>query len=237
MGWFSPDMEMFGQQIREHDERYRYGAEWMQIVKRAWMEEEPFDFDGEYFHLRQVESMPKPLQDPYPLIINAGISSAGMDFAAREADINFAVVESLEATAAYVEKAKNHARERYGRKLTLMGTACVICRDSEAEARRVAQEMLDKGDRAAAENSLAEFGINSESLSENYRSVTDKWMVCMGAYPICGTPDQVAESLADLSAAGLDGVAMGFLDYYEELGIFKEKVMPRLVEMGLRTDG
>jgi dimethylsulfone monooxygenase len=234
MGWFAPDMEMFGQKIRDHDERYRYGSEWMRIVKRAWTEEEPFDFDGEYFHLRNVESLPKPLQKPYPMIINAGISTAGMDFAAREADLNFAVVENLEATAEYVQRAKRHAREKYQRDITLMGTACVICRDTEAEARRVAQEMLDKGDRAAAENSLAEFGINSESLSEEYRSVTDKWMVCMGAYPICGTPDQVAEGLASMSEAGLDGVAMGFLDYYEELGIFREKIMPRLVEMGLR---
>src|SRR5882757_1789770 len=54
MGWVSGDFEMFGQELREHDERYRYGAEWMEIVRRIWTEPDPFDFDGEYFHLRNV---------------------------------------------------------------------------------------------------------------------------------------------------------------------------------------
>ena len=69
MGWFAPDMVMFGARMRDHDERYHYGAEWMEIVRRLWTEEEPFDFSGEYFELRELQAHPKPFQDPPPVLI------------------------------------------------------------------------------------------------------------------------------------------------------------------------
>ena len=39
MGWFTPEMEMFQGTQRAHDDRYRYGAEWLSVVKRLWTEE------------------------------------------------------------------------------------------------------------------------------------------------------------------------------------------------------
>jgi alkanesulfonate monooxygenase SsuD/methylene tetrahydromethanopterin reductase-like flavin-dependent oxidoreductase (luciferase family) len=56
MGWYAPDMKMFGSEMREHDERYRFGAEWIHIVKRLWTESEPFDFSGEYFQLEELQA-------------------------------------------------------------------------------------------------------------------------------------------------------------------------------------
>ncbi|MBS1889175.1 MAG: LLM class flavin-dependent oxidoreductase [Actinobacteria bacterium] len=235
MGWVSGDFEMFGQELREHDERYRYGAEWMDVVRRIWTEPEPFDFDGQYFQLRNVRGKPHPLQDPYPLILNAGNSSAGMNFAAQEADFNFAIVETLESGREYVEKAKAKARE-YGRDLHLLGNASVICRDSEDEAMAIVEEMRSKGDREATRNSLEEFGINSDSLSEEYFEFEDNWMISMGSRQLYGTPEKIAESLAELSEIGLDGVMLASLDYYDELGVFNDRVMPLLVEMGLRNE-
>jgi FMNH2-dependent dimethyl sulfone monooxygenase len=236
MGWFAPDMHMFGLEMREHDERYRYGREWMEVARRIWTEPDPFDFDGDYFHLKQVQGEPKPLQDPYPLILNAGGSTAGMDFAAREADFNYAIVEDFESGRAYVDKAKAHARDNYDRDLRLLGNATVICRDTKAEAVRYRDHILEMGDRVAARNSLKEFGIGSESFSEELRQMEDEWIVRMGSYPLYGTPEEVAEGLLALSEIGLDGVMLASLDYYDELGIFNERVMPLLVEMGLRDE-
>jgi alkanesulfonate monooxygenase SsuD/methylene tetrahydromethanopterin reductase-like flavin-dependent oxidoreductase (luciferase family) len=165
IGWYAPDVVMFGGAMREHDARHRYGAEWLEIVKRIWTEREPFDFAGDHFQLAEVRALPKPWQKPYPLLLNAGNSSAGMDLAAREADINFAH-ESLEAGAEYVTRARSHARERYNRDLKLLGIGFVVCRKSEAEARQVVDHMLVRGDHTAARSHLTEFGLGSESLSE-----------------------------------------------------------------------
>jgi alkanesulfonate monooxygenase SsuD/methylene tetrahydromethanopterin reductase-like flavin-dependent oxidoreductase (luciferase family) len=235
MGWSRQDMQMFGIELLEHDERYRYGSEWLEIVRKVWAEPEEFDFDGEYFQLKAVRGMPKPLQHPYPVILNAGNSAAGMDFAAREADFNFAVTDNLETASTLITKARDHARERYGREhLPLLGTGFMICRDSEEEAVAVAERMIAQGDHEAGRNSLAEFGIGSDSLSAEFQAALDQWVLRMGAYKLIGTPTQIAEGLASLVEVGLDGMMLGALDYYQELGTFNEKVMPLLVEMGLR---
>lgn len=94
MGWFTDEMAMFGADQREHDSRYRYGTEWLEIVNRLWSETEPFDFDGEFFQLPEAQSLPKPLRRP--VLINAGSSPVGLDFAAREVDFNFTSVTTVE---------------------------------------------------------------------------------------------------------------------------------------------
>lgn len=235
MGWFKPDMDMFGIPMREHDRRYDFGAEWMEIVKKMWTEQEPFDYDGEFFQMKHVESLPKPLQDPYPVVINAGNSGAGMDFAAREADFNFVLIETFEKAKEYVDAAQGRAREEYGRELRLLSNAFVICRDSKEEADAVAEDMLARADWPAAENSMKEFGINSESLSAEFREqFLAKWVVGMASHQLIGTADEVAAGLQRYVDIGCSGVMLSSLDYHGELGIFNEKVMPLLVEAGLR---
>src|ERR1700760_1450622 len=66
MGWFGPEMEMFGGKQREHDERYRFGDEWLRLVTQLWEREEPFDFDGDFFTIHGAQAHPKPLQQPRP---------------------------------------------------------------------------------------------------------------------------------------------------------------------------
>ena len=47
--------------------------------------------------------------------------------------------------------------------------------------------------------------------------------------------DHVARELKALHDAGFDGVAMGFVNYLDELPYFVEAVIPRLQRMGVRT--
>ncbi len=44
---------MFGSQMMGHDARYRYAAEWIEIVKMLWTREEEFDFEGEFLQDRK----------------------------------------------------------------------------------------------------------------------------------------------------------------------------------------
>jgi alkanesulfonate monooxygenase SsuD/methylene tetrahydromethanopterin reductase-like flavin-dependent oxidoreductase (luciferase family) len=44
-GWNEGEFEMFGVKQREHETRYTFAQEWIDIVKRAWSEEEDFDFN------------------------------------------------------------------------------------------------------------------------------------------------------------------------------------------------
>src|SRR5438105_14753931 len=53
VGWNEGEFAMFGVAQREHDERYEFAQEWLEVIKRAWSEEE-FDFEGRYFKLAGV---------------------------------------------------------------------------------------------------------------------------------------------------------------------------------------
>lgn len=55
-----------------------------------------------------------------------------------------------------------------------------------------------------------------------------------GSYPLYGTPDHIAQELHRLRAAGFDGLAMGFLNFLDELPYFAQEVLPRMERLGLR---
>src|SRR5918911_5585432 len=45
-GWNQDEFEMFGSEQREHDERYVYGQEWLDVVRLIWRSEQRTDFHG-----------------------------------------------------------------------------------------------------------------------------------------------------------------------------------------------
>ena len=96
-GWFQPELEMFGAKIMEHDERYIYASEWLHVLRLLWTSEEEFDFEGKYFRIQKGFHQPKPIQRPFPAIMNAGGSPVGQRFAAKEADVAFVSVEKHDA--------------------------------------------------------------------------------------------------------------------------------------------
>jgi FMNH2-dependent dimethyl sulfone monooxygenase len=233
MGWFTPENAMLGIPQLEHDERYAFGSEWLAVAKRLWAEEEPSDFEGRFFKLRELQAHPKPIQRPRPVLINAGSSAAGVDFSAREVDFNFATVDTPEGARAMVRRVNESAAE-YKRKVGVMGYGYVICRDTEAEARAVHADIVAKGDRVAAKNLADVLGIQSQSYNDMVH-LHDRFIAGWGGYPLIGTPDMVTSELVKLSEAGLEGLVLSFLDFDQELRYFDAAVMPRLRQAGLRT--
>jgi alkanesulfonate monooxygenase SsuD/methylene tetrahydromethanopterin reductase-like flavin-dependent oxidoreductase (luciferase family) len=226
-------MEMFGGQMLDHDERYRYGAEWVDIVKRLWTRDEPFDFDGKYFHLKGVRGFPKPVQKPHPVIINAGNSAPALELSAREVDVCFVAVDRIESIARNLV-VKEKGRKEHGREISLFGSTLVVCRETENEARDVYQTILDRGDWEAARNIMNSLGIETTHFNERLPSHFERFVAGWGINPLIGTPQQVTEQLANYSSLGLDGLVLFFLDYNEELKFFERAVMPLLKQAGLR---
>ena len=236
MGWFTHEMEMFSGKQKEHDERYQYGLEWVEIVKRLWTEDEPFDFDGRYFQLRGARALPKPIQTPHPVLVNAGSSPAGIDFSARAVDISFVGMGTYEMGEAAASAVRKRAREQYGRPMSTMTYATIVCRDTEREARRDYQEMVDNIDWEAIDYLTRVFGLEGQSYgdAESVRKLRTQFALGWGGMTFVGTPGQVADQLARVSQIGIDGVMLGFLDYVVELEHFDRTVMPLLRQRGLR---
>ena len=77
-------------------------------------------------------------------------------------------------------------------------------------------------------------GIESESFTSISKAFRERFILGWGGYPIVGTPEQVVDQLKTISAMGIEGVILGFLDYHEELAYFERAVMPLLRQAGLR---
>jgi dimethylsulfone monooxygenase len=232
MGWFAKEMAMFGVEQYEHDKRYAYGAEWLEVVHRLWGEENNFDFDGEFFHLKDLEARPRPIQER-PVVLNAGTSPAAKAFSSRFADFIFGVPPTLEAASQLVVDARESAAEN-GRELGVLTCVMLICRDTQAEADAVYEEILEKGDWTGAAEVMESLSINSESFGETLRDFQARFVVGFGTQVIVGTPESAVQEIKEISDAGIQGILMGFVDYDAELDYFRDRIMPLLKDAGLR---
>ena len=111
----------------------------------------------------------------------------------------------------------------------------VFTLNTEAEARQVYRSIIEQGDWVAADNLMKVLGIESQSFNDRIQKYRERLVAGWGTNPIIGTPEQVTSQLAQVSAAGIDGVVFGFLDYNEELKFFDSAVMPLLRQAGLRS--
>ncbi|HKT16622.1 MAG TPA: LLM class flavin-dependent oxidoreductase [Stellaceae bacterium] len=237
-GWFAPELEMFGRDIMEHDTRYDYAAEWIEVMKLLWTREEEFDFDGRFIRVAKGFSMPKPIQKPFPPLMNAGSSGKGRDFAAKYADLAFIHLDpaDLDRTKAHIETYRRLAREEHGREIQIWGNAYVVQRASQKEADDYLKRyVIELGDDPAVENILNIQGQQMQRLLPEAReaikfSIKAGW----GGVPLVGTADRIVGELEKLSAIGIDGVLLSWVDYLDGLERWQRDVMPRLEQAGLR---
>jgi len=237
-GWFRPELEMFGAPLMEHDMRYEYAAEWIDIVKLLWTREEEFDYEGRFLRVNKGFSMPKPVQRPFPPLMNAGASGKGQQFAAKYADMAFIHIDpsDLEKTKAHVEAYRRLAREEYGRELQIWIGAPVTQRDTRKEAEEyVHRYVIEKGDDVACDNLLRIQNIEMHKMMpERQERMRFGAKLGWGGYPLTGTADDIVAALEKLSGIGIDGVLIRWVDYWDGLRRWQKDVMPRLEQAGLR---
>jgi FMNH2-dependent dimethyl sulfone monooxygenase len=235
-GWNETEIGMFGSPQKEHDERYDYADDWISFCKELWSRDGDFDYEGPYFTSPNAYSEPKPVQDPYPLLMSAGNSPRGQQFAAKHADLNFVVAPDVQTAGELAREVKQLAREEYGREILVFGQGYIVCRDTEAEAIAYRDHYVqEKGDWEGVRNLLDVLIPNSESaLGDAWESMAANLIAGYGALPLVGTPEQVVDGMRAFADAGLDGLTLSWVDYLGGLAQFDEVLRPMLVEAGLR---
>jgi FMN-dependent oxidoreductase (nitrilotriacetate monooxygenase family) len=140
----------------EHDLRYEVAQEFVDVVKGLWdcwedgaivadkatgifsdpSKVRPLDHRGRFFQVKGPVNMARCPQG-HPVIIQAGGSEAGLELAARTADVVFSVVQELSAARrAYRDLKERMAK--YGRtpdQITVLPGVMPIIGRTEAEAR------------------------------------------------------------------------------------------------------
>jgi len=236
-GWYAKELSMFGVTQREHDDRYEVADEWTTILKRLWTEEGEQDIHGRFYDIPAAFSEPKPLQKPYPVIMNAGTSPAGRNFAAKHSDLNFAGLTTFETAAQQIAEIKQYARDTYGREVRIFARAHVICRDTEAEAQAYDDYVhRQAGDYAGAAEvtGMAKAESQSTDWTMDQRKLLEGMIAGLWGIRMVGTPEQIAERMLALHQAGADGIALSFVDYADGLDRLEHQIQPLLASAGVR---
>jgi FMNH2-dependent dimethyl sulfone monooxygenase len=237
LGWNQGDMNAFGVKLEGHDDRFRLGDEWMQIFDRLCAGEASFDFDGDYYKLKQLFSQPRQIQDR-PVLLNAGSSPRGREFAAKNVDVAFVIPQDPrpEAVKRQVDDYRAEARQKFGREIQIWMSCYVVQRDTrEAAEAYVNEYVVAQGDDEAVRGVLLGTIENFEKFPPEVQDkIAFAFKAGWGGYGLVGSSEDIANTLEALSNAGVDGFLMTWLDYEGGLARFETGVMPLLERRGLR---
>ncbi|WP_157667160.1 LLM class flavin-dependent oxidoreductase [Acidovorax sp. T1] len=235
-GFKPSEVKMFGLPFVDREERYEMADEFVSMVKQLWDTEAPIDLDGKYYRGEDCIVLPGPVQDPRPLIINAGQSSEGFAFATRHADVVFiqggsgSKSDDVQAVGEVVQRVRAVAAEK-GRTLKVLLPVVLLARDTEEEALELRQRILDHADYEAAQNMLNVLTSGSALWAAH---TLEPVVLGLGGFKLIGTPEKVADTLEQLSNVGVDGVQIILFDYKNDIEYFAKRIQPLLDERGLR---
>jgi len=221
--WWATEARKYGVQFDVHDDRYARTREWLQVVDGVWSNAS-FTHQGTYYTVEDAVLEPKPLSRPRPTIYAGGESPAAKEMISSMCDGFLTHGDPPENIAPKVADMRRR-REELGLPPMVFGAAgYAIVRPTEDEARRELARITDvSGGRAYhsyqdwLNNTQLEQRVSLEDYSVSNRGLRTG---------LVGTPEQVAERLIALEAAGLDLVLLQFSPQMEEMERFGEEVIP-----------
>ena len=153
----------FPGQTEDSAHRYQRSREVVEILKQAWTRDE-ITYHGEIYDFDGVPSDPaRPYQqNGGPLLYFGGYSPAAVELCAQHCDVYLMWPETREDLTARM-KTVNERAEVHGRTLDYGLRVHMIVRDTEAEAREYAQELVSKLDDDAGRE-IRERALDSGSL-------------------------------------------------------------------------
>ena len=111
-GWFKDEFTHLGEPWLEHDERYRRSAEFLQVLRKIWTEDD-VDFRGDFYRIHDFTLKPKPLntvERPNPELFQGGNSTAARRNGGRYADWYFSNGKDFAGVTEQVVDVREHAR-------------------------------------------------------------------------------------------------------------------------------
>ena len=230
------DYQGFGIDHREAQDRLEEAEA---IMRRSWTEG-AFEHRGRFWDLRVPMLRPRVYTRPHPPLLRGASGEGSLTELARRGEPFLMNVQPLAVTTRRVElyraamREAGFAEERIAANLAASWVwRNIFVAESEAEARRVAVP--------AFEAMTASRALLRERI---FRDTGERIEVPASALPgarasldhglICGSPGQVAESIADLERLGIGGVIASFRlgplpheDAAASLSLFMQKVAPQ----------
>jgi FMNH2-dependent dimethyl sulfone monooxygenase len=238
---------MFGQEPMDHDQAYDVADEFVTLMKWLWLEE-PIDFEGDYYKAYDATVLPGPTRKPRPVLMNAGNSAVGLDFAAKHCEWAFLTGRTLDEYRSQVGRVRE-AAARYRREVRPATMVYIIVAETDEKAREIVKWAEDEVDKEAA-NSFLFNRTRDPKTSFNQRHMQDvaqddewgglgretymQFAFGLSAWHIYGGVESVAEQMKQLHDLGLESLLTCFFDPIGGLHLMEDHVLPSLKKMGLR---
>jgi FMNH2-dependent dimethyl sulfone monooxygenase len=239
-GHSSDEAALFGEEFVEHDERYAMAGEFVQIVERLWVEQEPIDVTGKYYRVQGRIKAPRPVQQPWPLLVSAGASTAGTEFAASWCDALVTLAKD-DAGLRVVDDRLHALTDVNHRDVGTWPFCIALIRDGEGQAEEEFEQLLLSLNVEASRELAADILGSIETAKAMFEEMgTEEAVRAFGSggaeVQLIGTPRQVAEKLINLKRnANAAGVLLNFpLWSPTEIRGF-DRVLPHLREAGVWT--
>lgn len=226
--WWKDEARRYGVRFDEHDDRYARTAEWLQVVDGVWREQR-FSFEGRYYTVDETVLEPKPVRCPRPVIYAGGESDAAKALITRTCDAYAMHGDPAERVIPKIADIRAR-REALGLPpMQFAMAAYFIVRETEAEALRELQRItnVQPGSPGYAnyQDWIQHTQLEQRVSLEDY-SVSNRGLRA----GLVGTPEQVAERVSALTAAGVNVLLLQCSPQLEEMERFAETVIPLVAQ-------
>ena len=211
-----PHMRQDGSFI-DKEERYARSDEYLEIVRKAWTSDQPFDHHGRFYRYEKAFSDVRSPQKPHLPVYFGGSSDAAIEVAGKHADVYALWGETHEQVRETVARVRA-AAARHGRTVRFSLSLRPILAATEAAAWARAENILEQAREIAARkgklNKPAPANVGSQRLldaaAQGARLDKRLWTGIAGllgaqgnSTALVGTPEQVADALLDYRDLGI----------------------------------
>lgn len=186
-GWFEHEYRAYGYDYPDTSERLHRLREAVQVILAMWTQEEAH-FDGDYYHVHGAINQPKGVQHPHiPLLIGGGGERVTLRLVAEYADAC-----NIGANLTTIQ-----------RKLSVLRQHCeAVGRDYQSIRRTV--------------TGFCSIGATDEQARAKVpRELLERFESGNRLYTLIGSPETIRVRLAELEAAGVQELIIGFADALE----------------------
>ena len=235
---------------QQEDSAYRYRRSWevVEILKQAWTQDE-INYEGQIYNIKGLSTDPvRPYQTGGPLLYFGGYSPDALALCGAHCDTYLMWPEPKDVLAQRMRDVHAQA-EKHNRLLDYGLRVHMIVRDTEAEAREYARELVSKLDDDKGKE-IRQRALDAKSLGVSLQSANREiadaegyiephlWTGVGRARSGCGAAlvgsvDQVLSTIHDYMKMGIRAFIFSGYPHLQECEIFGTKVLPHLQTVSL----
>ncbi|MGF6602612.1 alkanesulfonate monooxygenase [Paraburkholderia sp. GAS448] len=232
-----------------HDERYARTDEYLQILRRVWTEDKPFNHDGRFYRFEQAYSDVKPKQLPHVPIYFGGASAPALEVAGKHADVYALWGESKQQVLEQITRVRAEAA-KHGRKVRFSVSFRPILASTEKAAWERAEHILAETRRLRVEQGFSRGGPQESegarrllaAAGDGERADERLWTAVAkeiggrsNSTALVGTPAQVAQTLAEYYELGVTTFLIRGFDPLEDAIDYGRELIPATRELTSRA--